>query len=368
MTKNPKPNQHLLNLKPFTGGEKHAAQGEGCIRLSFNEGALGASPLAIEAFQNSICNLSIYPDMGYKNLRTAIAEHMNCDPLHIVCGAGSDELIGLITRAYAAAGDEVLQSEYGFAMFPIAARSVGAKPVLAKEENFHCDVDAFLSCVTEKTKVVFIANPNNPTGSYIPYSEIERLHKGLPQNVLLVLDSAYCEYMDQPDYSCGRKLVENFDNVIMTRTFSKIYALGGLRIGWVYCPAHVADTLNRVRSPFNVSVAAEAAAIASLKDTAFVEKSRLHTKQWREWLDAQLTKLGFLVRSSVTNFLLVEIGSPDRAESLNHFLASRNIFVRPMAGYGLPSHLRITIGTEAQMKILVQTISDYLDQEQKIQN
>jgi histidinol-phosphate aminotransferase len=220
-------------------------------------------------------------------------------------------------------------------------------------------VDALLERVTERTRVVFLANPNNPTGSYIPFSEVRRLHDGLPRHVLMVLDAAYAEYMDVPDYEAGLSLVEECENVVVTRTFSKIHALGGLRIGWAYCPAGVADTLNRCRSPFNVSAAAEAAAIAALGDRDFVTMSRKHNAEWRTWLDGELRRLGFDPKPGVTNFILVGIGNAARAGAVHRFLGERLIQVRPMDGYGLPDYLRITIGREEQMRALVAALEAF---------
>jgi histidinol-phosphate aminotransferase len=273
-------------------------------------------------------------------------------------------LIGLLVRAYAGPGDEVLYSQYGFLMYPIAAKSVGATPVVAPEKGLTADVDALLARVTPRTKLVFLANPNNPTGTYLPTGEVARLHAGLPPNVVLVIDAAYAEYTAHNDYSDGTELVERHSNVVVTRTFSKIFALSSLRLGWVYCPAGIADVLNRIRGPFNVSAAAQAAGVAALEDIAFLDRSRAHNDRWRGWFADEVSKLGLTVHPSVTNFVLVDFkdqmpGKND-AEAARLFLKERGILVRQMPSYGLPSCLRVTIGTEAEMHAVVQALGDFL--------
>ncbi|AWK88910.1 histidinol-phosphate transaminase [Azospirillum thermophilum] len=356
----PVPRPGILDIAAYVGGEHH-----GTIRLASNEGALGPSPRAMEAYAQAAATLHRYPDGASAALREAIARRFGLDAGRIVCGAGSDEIISLLIRAYAGPGDEVLYSQYGFLMYPIGARSVGATPVTAPETDLTADVESLLSRVTPRTKLVFLANPNNPTGTYLPTSEIERLHAGLPPHVLLVIDAAYAEYMNRNDYTAGAELVERFPNVVMTRTFSKIFALGSLRIGWAYCPAAVADVLNRVRGPFNVSTAAHVAGIAAVEDTEFLERSRQHNEQWREWFTRQVRGLGLTVHPSVTNFVLVDFQGQkpgkDDAEAARQFLKGRSILVRQMPSYGLPSCLRVTIGTEAEMRAVVDALKAFLE-------
>ncbi|MCW2243968.1 histidinol-phosphate transaminase [Azospirillum canadense] len=355
----PVPRPGILDIAPYVGGE-HA----GHIRLASNEGALGPSPKAVEAYQRAAAELHRYPDGGSAALRKAIAARYGLDAERIVCGAGSDELISLLIRAYAGPGDEVLYSQHGFLMYPIGAKSVGATPVQAPETNLTTDVDALLAHVTPRTKLVFVANPNNPTGTYITAEEMARLHAGLPSNVVLVIDAAYAEYMNHNDYSAGQDLVDRFPNVVMARTFSKIFALGSLRLGWAYCPAGIADVLNRLRGPFNVSAAAQAAGVAAIEDTAFVERSRAHNTQWREWFAGEVTALGLTIHPSVTNFILVDFAGQkpgkDDAEAARQFLKGRGILVRQMPSYGLPSCLRVSIGTEAEMREVVTALKDFL--------
>ncbi|WP_448206139.1 histidinol-phosphate transaminase [Azospirillum sp. sgz302134] len=355
----PAPRPGILDIAAYVGGE-HA----GHIRLASNEGALGPSPRAVEAYKSVAGELHRYPDGGSAQLRKTIAARFGLDAERIVCGAGSDELISLLIRAYAGPGDEVLYPEHGFLMYPIGAKSVGATPVKAPETNLTTDVDNLLARVTPRTKLVFVANPNNPTGTYITADEMARLHAGLPSNVLLVIDAAYAEYMSRNDYSAGQELVDRHPNVVMTRTFSKIFALGSLRLGWAYCPAAVADVLNRVRGPFNVSAAAQAAGVAALEDTEFLERSRTHNEQWRTWFAAEVEALGLKTHPSVTNFILVDFAGQtpgkDDAEAARQFLKGRGILVRQMPSYGLPSCLRVTIGTESEMREVVTALKDFL--------
>jgi histidinol-phosphate aminotransferase len=355
------PRPGILDIDPYVGGEAKIEGVSRVIRLASNESALGPSPRALEAYRALAGDIHRYPDGGSIELRHALARHHGLDPARIVCGAGSDELIGLLIRAYAGPGDEVLYSRHGFLMYPIGAKAVGATPVAAPEKDLTFDVDAVLARVTPKTRLVFIANPNNPTGSYISRDELKRLHAGLPPSVLLVIDAAYAEFVGRNDYEPGIELVEAAENVVMARTFSKIYALGGLRLGWVYCSAVVADVLNRVRSPFNVNAAAQAAGVAALEDVASIDRAREHNDIWRPWLERELSALGLTVNPSVANFVLVRFpAAPKDADAAFAFLQSRAILTRKMRAYGLAEWLRITIGTEEEMRAVVATVADFL--------
>jgi histidinol-phosphate aminotransferase len=361
----PAPRPGILDISPYVGGEAHAPGVDRLIRLASNEGALGPSPRAMEAYRNAAAEVHRYPDGHSTALRDGLARLYGLDASRIVCGTGSDELLGLLTRAYAGPGDEVLYSAHGFLMYPISAKSVGATPVAAPEKGLKADVDALLAHVTERTKIVFIANPNNPTGSFLTTDEMRRLHAGLPEHVVLVIDAAYAEYVDRPDYTAGAELVEEFRNVVMTRTFSKIYALGGLRLGWAYCPPAIADVLNRVRGPFNVSSASQIAGIAAVEDQEFIERSRRHNDMWREWLAGRLTEMRLTVHPSIANFLLVSFANASSdgnqaAESARQFLKARGILVRQMGGYGLPHCLRISIGTEEEMRAVADAVAAFL--------
>jgi len=356
----PVPRPGIMDIAPYIGGEA-----AGTIRLASNEGALGPSPKAMEAYARVAGSIHRYPDGGSTELREALAKRFNLDAGRIVCGAGSDELIGLLVRAYAGVGDEVLYSQHGFLMYPIAAKSVGATPVAAPETNLKTDVDAMLARVTPRTKIVFVANPNNPTGSYLTGEELARLHAGLPPTALLVIDAAYAEFAPPGgDYSSGVELVEKHANVVMTRTFSKIFALGSLRLGWSYSSAPVADVLNRVRGPFNVSGAAQAAGVAALEDAEFLERARAHNEGCRTWFVGELKALGLTVHPSIANFVLVSFQGQkpgkDDAEAARQFLKDRGILVRQMNAYGLPDCLRVTIGTDEEMRAVADALKGFL--------
>ncbi len=359
----PAPSPGILGIDPYVAGDSDAPGAARIIKLSSNECALGPSPKAIAAFREAGDHLYRYPDSAATELRAAIAEKYGLDAAKIVCGNGSDELLTLLAQAYAGPGDEVLSSEHGFLVYPIIARFAGAAPVVAPECGLTVDVDALLDKVTAKTRIVFVANPGNPTGSYLPVTEIVRLHEGLPEHVLLVLDGAYAEYVMADDYSPGGDLVNANDNVVMTRTFSKIYGLSGLRLGWCYAPPAVVDVLNRVRGPFNVNGPAQAAAVAAIADTAHTEKVRGENETWRAWTSRQLSALGLDVAPSVTNFIMVRF--PDdpahNAEAANAFLVAEGILPRKIANYGLPDSLRITIGAEAEMRELAAALARFME-------
>lgn len=358
----PQPRSSILEIAAYVGGRSKAEPGQRVIKLSSNESGIGPSPKAMEAFRTISAELHRYPDGGVSALRQAIASRFDIPADRIVCGAGSDELIHLLTISYAGAGDEVLYSEHGFLVYPISARTAGATPVKAPEKDLRVDVDALLAAVTPATKIVYVANPNNPTGTHVPPEDIARLHAGLPPHVLLVLDAAYAEFVDTDDYEAGIRAVEAAENVVMLRTFSKLYGLAALRLGWAYCPEGVADVLNRVRGPFNISMAAQAAGVAALADDEFLEEARRHNTQWRAWLTGRLTQLGLKVAPSVTNFLLVEFPreAGRTAAEADEFLTDRGILLRRVTAYGLPHHLRISIGTGEECEIAAAAIADFL--------
>jgi histidinol-phosphate aminotransferase len=357
----PIPQPGILGISPYVGGESKVPGFDKPARMASNENPLGPSPRAAEAYAKAAAELHRYPDGGALAIRTAIGTHHGLDPARIVCGTGSDEIFALLTQSYAGEGDEVLYSQHGFLAYPIVARSAGATPVTAPEKNLTTDVDALLAAVTPRTRMIFLANPNNPTGSYLPKGEIDRLLAGIPDTVLLVLDAAYAEYVDRPDYTAGHAWVDERSNVVVTHTFSKIYALGSARLGWAYCPPAIADVLNRVRQPFNVNAPAMEAGIAALADAEHFNKSKAHNDRWRPWLAERLTKLGFTVHPSVANFLLVSF-KPHDAEQVRLFLKSKGVLVRQMGSYGLPDCLRITVGTEDELVQLMAGVEAFLFQ------
>ncbi len=358
----PIPRPGILEVAPYVGGESAAPGANRIVRLASNENPLGPSPRAVAAYEALKDELHRYPDGAATALRAAIAEAEGLAVERIVCGAGSDELIALLVRGYAGPGDEVLHSAHGFLMYSISAKTAGATPVTAPERDLTADVDALLARVTARTRLVFLANPNNPTGSYLPDSEVRRLRGGLPDHVLLVIDAAYAEYLEAADYANGAALVEAFDNVVMLRTFSKVHGLASLRLGWAYCPPDVADVLNRLRGPFNVAQAAQAAGTAAIADRDHVARALRHNTRWRAWLSEQLQASGLHPYPSVGNFVLV--GFPEtpshHAEGALAWLKTQGILVRGMAGYGLPHCLRVTVGTEEETRAVAEGLAEFM--------
>lgn len=354
-----KAKENIYKITPYVGGESEAKEGQRIIKLSSNEGPFGPPPLAIKAMQEAAKEMNRYPDGGAHDLRQALAKKNNINADNIVCGAGSDQIIELLCKAYAGVGDEVLYSEHGFLMYAISAKAAGATPVSAPEIDLKADIEALLNAVTDKTKILFVANPNNPTGSYLKRDEIVELHNRLPKSVLLVLDAAYTEYVEDPDYTDGHDLVEQHDNVVVTRTFSKIYGMGGIRLGWAHAPEHVIDVMNRVRGPFNVSLEGQAAAIGALQDDAFIQKSLDNNKKCRAFTKNAFEELGYKVYPSEGNFVLVEFSSADEAENTRLALKDEGILVRQMPAYGLPSCLRVTIGTQEEMELVIAAVKAY---------
>jgi histidinol-phosphate aminotransferase len=358
----PVPGPGILDIAPYVGGEATAPGHLRPIRLASNESALGPSPKAVAAYRALAPEIHRYPDGSSAQLRGALGRHHGLDPERIVCGSGSDELIALLLRGYAGPGSEVLYSRHGFLMYPIGAKAVGATPVAVPERELTADVDGFLARVNERTRIVFIANPNNPTGTYLTADEMARLHAGLPRNVVLAIDAAYAEFVNRNDYEPGIALVNRAENVVMLRTFSKVYALAGLRLGWAYCPPAVADVLNRIRGPFNVSAPALAAGVAAVEDVAALARARAHNQRWLPWFSERLSALGLPVTPSVGNFVLPRFPDDPRhnADAAFAFLQARGILTRQMGGYGLPQYLRITIGTGEEMEIVAAAFAEFM--------
>ena len=358
----PVPRPGILGIAPYVGGEAKIAGVERPIRLASNESALGPSAKAVAAYRALAGEIHRYPDGSAEELREALGRRHGLDPARIVCGAGSDELITLLLRSYAGPRDEVLYSRHGFLMYPINAQTVGATPVAAPERALTADVDALLERVTERTRIVFIANPNNPTGTYLGAAEMARLHAGLPSSVVLAIDAAYAEFVSRNDYEPGVALVDRADNVVMLRTFSKIFALAGLRLGWAYCPPAIADVLNRMRGPFNVTAPALAAGVAAVEDVAAFDRARAHNQRWLGWFSERLAALGIPLTPSVANFVLARFPDEPRknADAVFAFLQSRGILTRQMGAYGLPQYLRITIGTGEEMERVADTLAEFM--------
>jgi histidinol-phosphate aminotransferase len=358
----PKPRPGVLDIQAYVPGKSSAPGVAKVFKLSSNETPLGPSPRAVAAYQAVGAHLEDYPDGSASDLREAIGRAFGLDPDRIVCGAGSDDLLNLLARAYLADGDEAIHTTHGFLVYPIATLGTGARPVVAPETDYTADVDAILRAVTNKTKIVFLANPNNPTGTCLSFDEVKRLHRGLPPSVLFVIDAAYSEYVRRNDYESGIELVATNDNVVMTRTFSKIHGLAALRLGWMFGPAHVVDGVNRIRGPFNVNGAAIAAGIAAIEDIEHQEKAREHNTQWLNWLYQEIGKLGLKVTPSVANFLLIHFPETKgrTAKDADAFLSARGLILRQVGPYKLPNALRMTVGTEEANRLVVAALKEFL--------
>ena len=356
------PRPGVLDIAPYVPGTSALPGAHPVIKLSSNETPFGPSPRAVEAYLDSAKSLSRYPDGSARPLRDAIAKFYGLDPARIVCGAGSDELLNLIASAYLGPGDEAIYSKHGFLVYKIAIMGRGATPVVAPETELTSNVDAILGCVSDRTRLVFIANPNNPTGTYLAFDEVKRLRAGLPDTVLLVLDAAYAEYVRKNDYEAGIELVATTHNTVMTRTFSKIYGLAYLRLGWAYCPTEVAAALNRIRGPFNVSGPAIEAGVAALSDQAWVQFGAAHNEIWRGRMAESLNELGLGVTPSAANFLLLHFPTSNgrSAPEADKFLHERRIILRRVEEYGLPQALRMTIGTEEENRAVIGALASFM--------
>jgi histidinol-phosphate aminotransferase len=366
MTKNepgaPRPLPGVFRIDRYVPGKSSAPGVAKFFKLSSNETPLGPSPRAREAFCGVADRLDIYPDGSATALRAAIGARFGLDPARIICGAGSGDLIHLLAAAYIGAGDEGIFTEHGFLFYKIAILAAGGVPIVAPETNLTANVDSILAKVSSRTKMVFIANPNNPTGTYLPFAAVERLANSLPRHVLLVMDAAYAEYATQADYAAGEALVTARDNVATIRTFSKIHGLAGIRLGWGYASDEVCDAINRIRPPFNTNAAALAAGIASLGDVAHIETAIVHNSKWRDWLTREISALGLKVTPSAGNFLLLHFGSEARARDAEQFLTSQGLVLRAVGAYGLPSCLRLTVGSEEANRLVAAALEEFVSQ------
>jgi histidinol-phosphate aminotransferase len=358
----PIPLAGVLTIDPYKPGKSSAPGAVKTFKLSSNETPLGPSPRVLEAISKHMA-LEIYPDGQSTKLREAIGARYGLDPARIVCGAGSDELISLVTAAFVGPGDEGIFTTHGFLVYRIAILAAGGTPVVVPEKNLTADVDAILAAVTPKTKIVFVANPNNPTGTYLPFAEIKRLSASLPSHVLLIIDAAYAEYVTHNDYSPGLEIALGSENVVMTRTFSKIYGLAGLRLGWCYAPLHIADAINRIRGPFNVSGIAQEAGIAALSDIGHIDRAVAHNTTWLTWLEREISNLGLAITPSVGNFLLVHFKDESEARAADAFLTRHGLILREVSAYGLPQCLRLTVGVEEANRLVVETLAAFLKTE-----
>ena len=359
----PVPNPGILDIAPYTPGKSPVPEpGRKVFKLSANETPFGPSPKAIEVYNQAGAHLEDYPEGTSRVLREAIGRAFGLDPGRIICGAGSDEILNLLAKTYLGQGDEAISTTHGFLVYPIATMACGAKNVVATETDFTADVDAILKLVTPRTKLVWLANPNNPTGTYLPFDEVKRLRASLPSQVLLVLDAAYAEYVRRNDYESGIELVATTDNVVMTRTFSKIHGLAALRLGWMFGPSLVVAAINRIRGPFNVNGPAIAAGIAAIEDHAHQERAREHNDRWLAWLAQEFEQLGLAITPSAANFLLIHFPQTKgrTAKDADAFLTARGLILRQVGSYKLPNALRMTVGTEEANRLVVAALEQFL--------
>jgi len=358
----PIPKPGITEISPYKPGKALAEGFANPIKLSSNENILGCSPAAQAAFAESAHQLHLYPDGRANALRAAVSQKYAIEPERLVFGCGTDEIFQLINQTFLEPGDNIIQGEYGFGAYAIGARACGGVVKFAPEPNLRIDVDAIAELVDERTRIVFIANPANPTGTWITAEEVRRLHAALPPRVVLVLDGAYGEFVSDPRFEDGLELARGAGNVIVTHTFSKIHGLASLRVGWAYAPTEIADAIDRIRLPFNTSIAAQAAAIAALGDADFQARSLALVEQWRPWLAQQLGGLGLEVVPSAANFILIRFPAEpgQTAAEAEAFLASHGYLTRGVAGYGLPDYLRINIGLEDHNRAIVDLLARFL--------
>ncbi|MBV9538007.1 MAG: histidinol-phosphate transaminase [Acidisphaera sp.] len=355
-----KPRAEVLAIRPYVGGESHIPGANRTVKLSSNEGAFGAPPAARAAYAAAADGIHRYPDGHATALRAAIGRRFGLDPERIVCGAGSDDILYQLCLCYGGPGTDILMSMHGFSLYQIAGTYAGSRVLKVPERNLTADIDALLAAVTPATRLLFLANPNNPTGSLLPAAEVRRLRAGLRSDVLLILDAAYAEYVTRADYDPGVELVDAGDNTVMTRTFSKIFGLGGMRLGWCYAPPAVVDVLNRARSPFNVNLAVQAAGMAALAEPGWVERSASHNAEWRERLSDALRGCGLTVWPSEGNFVLAEFADTAEADAADAFLRRRGIIVRNVRSYDLPHCLRITVGTQEECTAVADALAEFV--------
>ncbi|MEM8539697.1 MAG: histidinol-phosphate transaminase [Pseudomonadota bacterium] len=359
----PQPRDGVMQIHAYKPGSDKANPNVKLHKLSSNETPLGASPAAIDAYVEASKNLEIYPDGSATKLRDAIAQAHGLNSDNILCSNGSDELLGLLANIYLNPGDEGIFTEHGFLVYKIQILAAGGTPIVVPETDLRASVDAILAAVTERTKIVFLANPNNPTGTYVSDSEVRRLQESLPSHVLLVIDAAYAEYVRRNDYASGIELVSSNQNVVMTRTFSKIHGLAALRVGWMYAPTHIVDAVNRVRGPFNVNAAAIAAGTAAIQDRAHIDSAIAHNDQWLPKLTEALEKIRLIVTPSVGNFILIHFPTDDAAKSAsaaNDYLIERGFVLRMVSAYGLPNALRMTVGAEESNLGVIDALTSFM--------
>ncbi|WP_412059113.1 pyridoxal phosphate-dependent aminotransferase [Bartonella sp. DGB2] len=359
----PQPKKGILDIKAYVPGAS-LANGKPAHKMSSNESCLGPSPLALQAFQDALHNLNRYPNGNLAPLIPALTKATGLDREQLLIGNGSEEILALLAITYLERGDCAIMSKYGFETYKIQTIAAGATPILIDEHDFRVDIEAIIASVhaNPHCKVVFIANPGNPTGTYLIHEEIKHLQANIPPHVLLVLDSAYAEFVEDEAYHAGEDLVSQTQNVVMIRTFSKAYGMAGLRVGWLYGPRHLVAAVNQIRCPFNVGVAAQAAAAAALEDQKFLQESVAYHQHWRQFLARALTNMGLSVTPSTTNFLLVHF--PDdplyNAQKADTFLKNNGYIARPVHDYSLPNALRISVGKPEENEEIIAILRKFL--------
>jgi len=359
----PVPKPGILDIAPYAAGKIPAKQpGRKVFKLSANETPLGPSPMAVEAYTRAARNLQDYPEGTARLLRQALGYAFGLDARRIICGAGSDDLLTLLAHTYLDHDDEAISTTHSFQLYKIATLTNGARFIAVPETDFTANVEAILAAVTPKTRMVWLANPNNPTGTYLPFAEVKRLRAALPSNVLLALDAAYCDYVSNADYDMGLELANATENTVITHTFSKIHGLAALRVGWMVGPPHIIDAVNRIRGPFNVSIPGMHAAIAAIEDTGHQETSKRHNRKWRDWLTSEITALGLTVTPSQANFILIHFPTEAGRTALDAdaMLTDRGLVLRGLTSYALPDALRLTVGTEEANRLVVEALRDFM--------
>ncbi len=355
------PRPGIMNIKPHMVATPSHDGSSPMVNLSSNESALGPSPRAAEAARQALQTIERYPEDGPTLLAAAIGQTFGLEPSRIVCGHGSDELLGRLARAYLNPGDELIHSVHGYLKFPNYAHAMGAIPIAAPDLNFRASVDGILSCVTGKTRMILLANPDNPTGTCLSGDEIRRLHRGLPEQVLLVLDSAYAEYVHAPDYELPTALIDQSHNVVMTRTFSKVYGMAGMRLGWLYGPASVIDVLQRLGLTFPISAPAVAAGIAAVTDLAYTAHIKAYNRAQMLTFSGELRAMGLRYFESNTNFLLLDFdGQSKSAKQAYDELYRHGIAARMFNSPDYKNMLRITIGLEDEMRKAAALLRAYM--------
>lgn len=355
----PSPKPGILDIAPYVGGKGSLDGVAEPIKLSSNENALGAGVAARQAFASVLEKIHVYPDGRADKLRAAVAKHHGLEEDRLIFGNGSDEVFALLNQTYLSAGDNIVTGQYGFLAYRISAMGCEATVKLAPEPGFKAEIDALLEQVDERTKIVYVSNPSNPTGTWNSAAEIRALHAALPSHIILVVDEAYAEFVVEPEWESAFELARNANNIVVTRTFSKIHGLGGLRIGFGYAPKDVIEAMDRIRLPFNVSVPGLAAAIAAVDDLDHQKASRDLVLEWRPRLTQAIKGLGYEVLPSAGNFILTLFADAAQANAANDYLNSKGIIVRGVGGYGLPQGLRITIGTEEQNRAVIDALTAF---------